>query len=116
MRKNRMCLLISAMLIGGGAVAQPAQPPSLTLSNGLSTATGHYVLGNLDSPSGRSLYIVDTKTGAVWSYGCIGWDANDKCNVTGFRTVGFSDGAGGKVFNNAKEAAEAAGFGSLLRR
>lgn len=119
MKKTRLVFLaasMSATLVAFAQPAQPAQPQSLTLSNGLSTASGNYVLGNLDSPSGRSIFIADTKTGAVWVYGCIGWDANSKCNATGFRTVNFSDGAGGKVFDNAKDAAGAAALSAPLRK
>lgn len=115
MKKTRICLLVAAMTVSLTAIAQPQ---SLTLSNGLATASGHYVLGTLErsGDSSRNTYLVDTKTGAVWMTGCIAWDANEKCIMSGFRTVKFSDGAGGKVFDNAKEAAEAAAFSAPLRR
>jgi len=111
---------IGAALLSFACAASAQQPAPLAPTNGagLSTVTGHFVLGVLDSPSGasRNTYLVDTKTGAVWISGCIAWESGDKCSRVGFRPVGFSDGAGGKVFDNAKDAAEGMSFGSLLRK
>jgi hypothetical protein len=118
MRKNHLVLLTAAMSVSVFAIAEPAQPQSLTLSNGLTTASGHYVLGTLErvGDSSKNTYLLDTKTGAIWMTGCIAWDSSEKCTQSGFRTVKFSDGSGGKVFNTAKEASDAAALAAPLRR
>jgi hypothetical protein len=110
--KNIFTSCIAAVVMPASVFAQEA--PKI-----LATTQGHYALGSVDETFAGTLrkviYLIDTKTGAVWEKGCVQWDQNDKCTVAGLRSVSFGDGAGSKLFNNAKEAAEGANFGSLIR-
>lgn len=95
--------------------------------NILATTQGHYAMGTVEETFAGSvrkvIYLIDTKTGAVWEKGCIQWDQQDKCTTAGLRSVFIADGTGGKLFNTAKAASENpikaasedANFGSVLR-
>ena len=88
-------------------------------SNVLSSTSGTFVMGSIETGVGsgasRELYMLDTSNGQVWFHGCIGADQGGKCNRWGFRPVGISDGAGGRVFDNAEAWSYANDLGKMLR-
>jgi len=88
-------------------------------SNVLATKEGRYVLGSVETGGGgvntKKLYLLDTANGQVWHQGCITWDKDDKCTSTGLRPVGLSDGAGGRVFDNAEAWSYANDLGKVIR-
>jgi hypothetical protein len=104
--KNILSVLAVAFLaaFSASAFSDPLQ------QGVLATATGHFVLGSVETGSAatliKDLYLLDTKTGQVWLHGCIANGQDGKCSRFGLRPLKVSDGAGGEIFDSVKDSVE----------
>jgi hypothetical protein len=97
MKGAKGAIAIVLCLAGYSVSAQQIAPAS-TQPIPLASQTGRYVLGAVQSKDGFTTeFLLDTHSGRTWKGGCIKWDSNDKCIVTGLKVVYFGDGTGGEI-------------------